>query len=193
MVQATQTKIPQETLKEWLNAVACKQDQHAFKKLFEHYVPLLRAYSLAREPGAALLADELAQEVMIKVWNKASSYNSSLANTNTWIFTLARNSRIDHLRRNGRFATNIDASDLFDNIEDTAPGPFQAAQVQTIQKSIHQGLADLPQEQAEVLNKVYLQGRSHQQASDELKLPLGTVKSRVRLALKKMQLLVGGQ
>lgn len=193
MVQATETKIPQETLKEWLHAVASERDQGAFKQLFEHYVPLLRAYSLAREPGAALLADELAQEVMIKVWNKASSYNSNLANTNTWIFTLARNSRIDHLRRNGRFATNIDASDLFENIEDTAPGPFQAAQVQTVQKNIHQGLADLPQEQAEVLNKVYLQGRSHQQASDELKLPLGTVKSRVRLALKKMQLLMGDQ
>lgn len=193
MVQATETKIPQETLKEWLHAVASERDQCAFKKLFEHYVPLLRAYSLAREPGAALLADELAQEVMIKVWNKAGSYNSTLANTNTWIFTLARNSRIDHLRRNGRFATNIDASDLFENIEDTAPGPFQAAQVQTVQKNIHQGLADLPLEQAEVLNKVYLQGLSHQQASDELKLPLGTVKSRVRLALKKMQLLMGGQ
>lgn len=193
MVQTSQTKIPQQTLKEWLQAVANQRDQAAFKLLFDHYVPLLRAYSLAREPGAALLADELAQEVMIKVWNKAGSYNASLANTNTWIFTLARNSRIDHLRRNGRFATNIDASDLFDNIEDSAPGPFQVAHSQTVQKSIHQGLANLPQEQAEVLNKVYLQGRSHQQASEELKLPLGTVKSRVRLALKKMQLLIGGQ
>lgn len=193
MVQSTLTKVPPETLKEWLCAVASKQDQGAFKNLFEHYVPLLRAYSLAREPGATLLADELAQEVMIKVWNKASSYNPSLANTNTWIFTLARNSRIDHLRRNGRFATNIDATDLFENIEDTAPGPFQAAQVQTIQKTIHQGLANLPQEQADVLSKVYLQGRSHQQASEDLNLPLGTVKSRVRLALKKMQLLMGGQ
>tara|TARA_B100000809_G_scaffold170506_1_gene167861 strand:- start:740 stop:1321 length:582 start_codon:yes stop_codon:yes gene_type:complete len=191
MVQLAQTKTPQETLQQWLRAVAIERDQNAFKKLFEHYVPLLRSYSLAREPGSSLLADELAQEVMIKVWNKAASYNAEKANTNTWIFTLARNSRIDHLRRNGRFATNIDSSDLFDNIVDTSPSPFQAAQTHTVQKNIREGLDQLPREQAEVLSKVYLQGRSHQQASDELSLPLGTVKSRVRLALKKMQLLMG--
>jgi RNA polymerase sigma-70 factor (ECF subfamily) len=193
MIHSSQPKPPQETLQQWLSAVAVNRDQGAFKKLFEHYIPLLRSYSLAREPGAALLADELAQEVMIKVWNKAASYNSEKANTNTWIFTLARNSRIDHLRRNGRFATNIDSTDLFDNIVDTAPSPFQAAQSLTVQKNIRQGLDQLPSEQAEILNKVYLQGRSHQQASDELNLPLGTVKSRVRLALKKMQILMGGQ
>ena len=191
MVELTQAKTPQDTLREWLKSVAVDRDETAFKMLFDHYVPLLRSYSLAREPGSALLADELAQEVMIKVWNKAASYNADKANTNTWIFTLARNSRIDYLRRNGRFATNIDSTDLFDNIVDTSPSPFQAAQTQTVQKNIRQGLDQLPNEQAEILRKVYLQGRSHQQASDELNLPLGTVKSRVRLALKKMQLLMG--
>lgn len=191
MVELAQAKTPQDTLREWLKAVAIDRDQTSFKMLFDHYVPLLRSYSLAREPGSALLADELAQEVMIKVWNKAASYNADKANTNTWIFTLARNSRIDYLRRNGRFATNIDSTDLFDNIVDTSPSPFQAAQTQTVQKNIRQGLDQLPNEQAEILRKVYLQGRSHQQASDELNLPLGTVKSRVRLALKKMQLLMG--
>ena len=191
MVELAQAKTPQDTLREWLKSVAVDRDETAFKMLFDHYVPLLRSYSLAREPGSALLADELAQEVMIKVWNKAASYNADKANTNTWIFTLARNSRIDYLRRNGRFATNIDSTDLFDNIVDTSPSPFQAVQTQTVQKNIRQGLDQLPNEQAEILRKVYLQGRSHQQASDELNLPLGTVKSRVRLALKKMQLLMG--
>ena len=191
MVELAQAKTPQDKLREWLKADAIDRDQTSFKMLFDHYVPLLRSYSLAREPGSALLADELAQEVMIKVWNKAASYNADKANTNTWIFTLARNSRIDYLRRNGRFATNIDSTDLFDNIVDTSPSPFQAAQTQTVQKNIRQGLDQLPNEQAEILRKVYLQGRSHQQASDELNLPLGTVKSRVRLALKKMQLLMG--
>ena len=191
MVELAQAKTPQDTLREWLKSVAVDRDETAFKMLFDHYVPLLRSYSLVREPGSALLADELAQEVMIKVWNKAASYNADKANTNTWIFTLARNSRIDYLRRNGRFATNIDSTDLFDNIVDTSPSPFQAAQTQTVQKNIRQGLDQLPNEQAEILRKVYLQGRSHQQASDELNLPLGTVKSRVRLALKKMQLLMG--
>lgn len=189
----TQVKPEQDTLKEWLKAVADHKDQLAFSKLFNHYLPLLRAYSLAREPGANTLADELAQEVMIKIWNKADYYNPQLANTNTWVFTLARNCRIDYLRRNGRYATNIDSTDLFENIEDTDPGPFQAAQQQMVAGTLTANIAQLPKEQAEVLRKVYLQGRSHQQASEELQLPLGTIKSRVRLALKKMQLLMGAQ
>lgn len=193
MTDIAATKIPHQTLKEWMVAVAQKRDQQAFKKLFDHYIPLLRAYSLAREPGANLVADELAQEVMIKIWNKAGSYNPELANTNTWIFTLARNCRIDYLRRNGRYATNIDASDIFDNIEDTSPGPFQAAQQKAAQQTITSNLNKLPEEQATVITKVYLQGLSHQQTSDELNLPLGTVKSRVRLALQKMQLMMGGK
>jgi len=161
--------------------------------LFAHYAPLLRAYSLAQDPGAALVADDLAQEVMIKIWYKAASYNPLLSNTNTWVFTLARNARIDALRRNGRYSTNIDVDDLFLNMADGGPDPFQAAQTLMTQESIRAGLAQLPKAQADVLHKVYLQGRSHQQASEELRLPLGTVKSRVRLALKKMQLLLGGQ
>ncbi|BFM19170.1 sigma-70 family RNA polymerase sigma factor [Gilvimarinus japonicus] len=193
MVQAQQKADQQKQLKLWLKAVGQSQDRAAFAKLFEHYVPLLRAYSLAQEPGATLVADDLAQEVMIKIWNKAASYNPSMANTNTWVFTLARNARIDALRRNGRYNTNIDADDLFENMEDEGPDPFQAAQTLMTQETINAGLAKLPKEQADVLHKVYLQGRSHQQASEELRLPLGTIKSRIRLALKKMHLLIGGQ
>ncbi|WP_041522077.1 sigma-70 family RNA polymerase sigma factor [Gilvimarinus agarilyticus] len=193
MVQAQQKADQQKQLKLWLSAVGQSRDRAAFAKLFEHYVPLIRAYSLAQEPGATLVADDLAQEVMIKIWNKAGSYNSSLANTNTWVFTLARNARIDALRRNGRYNTNIDADDLFEHLEDDGPDPFQAAQTLMTQETIHAGLAQLPKEQADVLHKVYLQGRSHQQASEELRLPLGTIKSRIRLALKKMHLLMGGQ
>ncbi|WP_049722886.1 sigma-70 family RNA polymerase sigma factor [Gilvimarinus polysaccharolyticus] len=193
MVQAQVKAEQQKQLKQWLKAVGQSQDRAAFAKLFEHYVPLLRAYSLAQEPGATLVADDLAQEVMIKIWNKAASYNPSLANTNTWVFTLARNTRIDALRRNGRYNTTIDADDLFEHIEDEGPGPFQAAQTLMTQEAINAGLAQLPKEQADVLHKVYLQGRSHQQASEELRLPLGTIKSRIRLALKKMYLLMGGQ
>ena len=150
----------------------------------------MRAYSLAREPGAELIADELVQEVMTRVWLKADKYNPRLSNLNTWIFTLARNCRIDYLRRNSRFATEIDPSDWFDNIEDESPGPFQQVQANRAEESIHAGLLELPREQAEILTKVYMEGKSHQQASEELELPLGTVKSRVRLALKKLEVLV---
>jgi RNA polymerase sigma-70 factor (ECF subfamily) len=151
---------------------------------------LIRSYSLAREPGADLVADELVQEVLSRVWLKADKYNERLANLNTWIFTLARNCRIDYLRRNSRYVTEIDPTDIFNDIEDEGPGPFQQVQQTRAEESIHRGLKQLPQEQAEILSKVYLEGKTHQQTSVELKLPLGTVKSRVRLALKKLEVLI---
>jgi RNA polymerase sigma-70 factor (ECF subfamily) len=173
-----------------ISRVALDRDKAAFAELFDHYAPQIRAYSLAREPGSDLVADELVQEVMTRVWLKAASYNPSLANLNTWIFTLARNCRIDYLRRNSRYVTEIDPTDIFNDIEDEGPGPFQLAQQSRVEESIRAGLEQLPREQSEILTKVYLEGKSHQQASDELKLPLGTVKSRVRLALKKLEVLV---
>ncbi len=173
-----------------IDRVAEHRDKAAFAELFDHYAPLIRSYSLAREPGADLVADELVQEVMTRVWLKAEKYNARLANLNTWIFTLARNCRIDYLRRNSRYVTEIDPTDIFNDIEDEGPGPFQLAQQSRVQQSIRAGLEQLPKEQSEILTKVYLEGKSHQQTSEELKLPLGTVKSRVRLALQKLEVLV---
>lgn len=170
--------------------VAEERDRQAFVQLFDHFVPSLRAYSLTREPGAALVADELAQEVMIKVWNKAHTYKPEAAAVSTWIFTLARNARIDYLRRNGRFSTEIDPTDLFESLEDQGPDPFQVAQQQKTQQRVHEGLKALPVEQSQVLAKIYLEGKSHQETANELELPLGTVKSRVRLALQKLELLL---
>jgi RNA polymerase sigma factor (sigma-70 family) len=177
-------------LSDLLDLVAIDRDRDAFAQLFDHYSPKIRAYSLAREAGADLVADELVQEVMTRVWLKADKYNHRLANLNTWIFTLARNCRIDYLRRNSRYLTEIDPTDIFNDIEDEGPGPFEQVQQSRAQDSIRNGLKQLPREQAEILTKVYLEGKSHQQASDDLKLPLGTVKSRVRLALKKLEVLI---
>jgi RNA polymerase sigma-70 factor (ECF subfamily) len=177
-------------LTECLTRVAQDRDKAAFGELFDHYAPLIRAYSLARDTGSDLVADDLVQEVMTRVWLKADKYNVRLANLNTWIFTLARNCRIDYLRRNSRYATEIDPTDIFNDIEDDGPGPFQQVQQNRAEANIRAGLKQLPREQSEILTKVYLEGKSHQQASDELHLPLGTVKSRVRLALKKLEVLV---
>ena len=175
-------------LKGLMASVSEQRDKQAFGELFNHFAPLLRSYSLAREPGSTLLADELAQEVLIKVWNKAHTYKPELAAVSTWVFTLARNSRIDHLRRSGRFSTDIDPTALFESIEDDGPDPFQMAQRQRVEERVHNGLKHLPIEQSQILAKVYLEGKSHQEAANELELPLGTVKSRVRLALQKLEL-----
>ena len=190
MVQKNSSSEHIEHLRDCLSRVAIQRDKTAFSILFDHYAPLLRSYSLVREPGAELIADELAQEVMIRVWLKAGSYNSQLANINTWIFTLARNCRIDYFRRNGRFVSNIDPTEIFNDMEDEGPSPFQLTHQARLEENIRSGLEKLPREQSEILTKVYLEGKSHQQTSEELKLPLGTVKSRVRLAVNKLKVLV---
>lgn len=177
-------------LKRLMHQVAIERDKQAFSELFDHFAPLLRAYSLAREPGAALLADELVQEVMIKVWNKAHSYKPDFAAVSTWIFTLARNCRIDYYRKNGRYSSDIDPTYIFDNMEDDGPDLFQLAQQQRAVDKANAGLRQLPVEQSQVLAKIYLEGKTHQETAEELGLPLGTVKSRVRLALQKLELLV---
>lgn len=180
----------QNSLTNCLARVASVRDKQAFATLFDHFVPLIRAYSLAREPGADLVADDLAQEVMIRLWRKAHSFNPELASLNTWVFTLARNCRIDYLRRNSRHLSVIDPETVFETIEDDSPGPFQQAHQQRLQSRIQDGFKQLPTEQSEIMRMVYLEGKSHQATSDELRLPLGTVKSRIRLALKKLEVLL---
>ena len=178
------------TLNDCIARIARNRDRTAFAQIFDHYAPQIRAYSLMREPGAELKADELVQEVMIRVWLKASKYNPQLSNLNTWVFTLARNCRIDQFRQNNRYVTAIDPTEIFNDIEDDNPGPFQQIQNRRTETNIRKSLKELPRSQAEILTKVYLEGKTHQQASTELQLPLGTVKSRVRLALKKLKVLV---
>lgn len=176
----------QQRLASDLLAVAQQRDKFAFERLFDHYVPMLRAFSLAAQPGASLLADEIAQEVMIKIWNKAHLYNPEVASVTTWVFTLARNARIDYFRKNGRYQSDIDPETVWAELVDEHADPFQSAIQRRSEELIARELIALPAEQQQVLHKVYLEGKSHSEAAEELRLPLGTVKSRVRLALKKL-------
>lgn len=171
-------------------AIADHRDQSALNRLFDHYVPKIRAFCLAAQPGANLMADDIAQEVMIRIWNKAHTYKPESASLNTWVFTLARNARIDYLRKNGRHQSNIDPELLWKDVVDENADPFKDAQHQRDQERIRQGLDKLPQDQRQVLAKVYLEGKTHKEAAEELDLPLGTIKSRVRLALHKLSIYI---
>ncbi len=167
-------------------AVASCRDKAAFTRLFDHFAPLLRRFNLAAYPGASLMADELTQEVMIKVWRKAHTYQPQSAAVSTWIFTLARNARIDYLRKNSRHQSDIDPEFIWTEIPDENADPFVSAQQVRNQEVIKQGLTTLPVDQQQVLVKVYMESKSHAEVAIELNLPLGTVKSRVRLALNKL-------
>jgi RNA polymerase sigma-70 factor (ECF subfamily) len=176
---------------EWsqcLQLIAECQDRAAFARLFKHFAPLIKAFALSGSPIAANHADELVQEVMLKVWQKAGGFNPHKAAASTWIYTIARNCRTDMFRRLQKFDTPVSAEDIWpDEVEDT---PLVAMQQRRDEARVRGMLQELPHEQAQILAKVYMEGKSHSEVANDLDLPLGTVKSRVRLAMQKLQVLV---
>ena len=170
--------------------IAADRDRAAFLELYQHFTPMIRAF-LLKSMGAGANraeAEEITQEVLIKVWNKAASFNSSKASVNTWIFTIARNTRIDFIRRNERNDRKIAIEDIWHEPE--SPEPLVDLQQRRAEQVIKQAMATLPDEQVQVLYKAFMEGKSHNEVAEELSLPLGTVKSRIRLALNKMQILI---
>lgn len=185
---------PQASLQwnEHLLRVAHTRDQQSFKALFNHFGPLIKSYFTAKFPAqsSAQVMEELVQEVMLKVWQKAATYDSAKAAASTWIFTLARNTRIDMLRRHNKYAntTSLETEEVWEDT--TEDGPYSLLKQNRDATSIQDSLRMLPEEQALVIRKVFMEGKSHSEVAEELNLPLGTVKSRVRLAQIKLQVLI---
>ncbi len=175
---------------EWsqcLQVIAQERDRAAFARLFKHFAPLVKAFAMSGSPLAASHADELVQEVMLKVWQKADGYNPRKAAASTWIYTIARNCRTDMYRRLQKFDTPLAAEDIW--VEQEEEEPFVAVQQRRNAARVKEMLTQLPQEQAQILAKVYMEGKSHSEVAEDLQLPLGTVKSRVRLAMQKLQIM----
>ena len=171
---------------ECLVLIARNEDRAAFSRLFRHFAPLLKAFALAGSSLSATLADELVQEVMLKVWQKAGAFNPEKAAASTWVYTIARNCRTDMFRRLQKFNTPLAAEDVCPDYE--SEEPFALLQSKRSRDRIQSLMQGLSQDQVQILAKVYMEGKSHAEAAAELDLPLGTVKSRVRLAIQKLQL-----
>jgi RNA polymerase sigma-70 factor (ECF subfamily) len=170
---------------ECLVLIAKKQDRAAFTRLFRHFAPLIKAFALSGSTMSATHADELVQEVMLKVWQKAGAFNPEKAAASTWVYTIARNCRTDMFRRLQKFDTPLAAEDF--GPEQSDEEPFAQLQNRRSADRILEMMGDLPPDQTQILAKVYMEGKSHAEAAAELDLPLGTVKSRVRLAVQKLQ------
>ena len=186
-----------------LELVGKDQDRDAFQKLYSHFSPLIKAFAF-KVPALEHLdtfADELVQETMIKIWKKAGSFDPSIASPSTWIFSIARNMRIDLLRKQARHTVNtvsiegkredddgFDLEDIWTLDEDN--DVFNQLALQKNRLMLHESLKTLPEEQAFILRKVYMEDKSHSEVATELEMPLGTVKSRVRLALSKLRVTV---
>lgn len=170
---------------ECLTLIADNEDRAAFTRLFRHFAPLIKAFALSGSSMSAAHADELVQEVMLKVWQKAKAFNPEKAAASTWVYTIARNCRTDMFRRLQKFDTPLSAEDFSPDQE--GEEPFAQLQSRRSGDKIRALMDQLPSDQAQILAKVYMEGKSHAEAAAELDLPLGTVKSRVRLAIQKLQ------
>jgi RNA polymerase sigma-70 factor (ECF subfamily) len=168
--------------------VAQHQDRAAFAALFGHFAPRVKAYlmRLGADDGGA---EELAQEVMLVVWRRAASFDPALAAVGTWVFTIARNKRIDRLRRERRPEIDPDDPAL---APDPAVGADMALDAAETGDRLRDAIGALPDEQAQLLRMAYFEDKSHRAIAAETRLPLGTVKSRIRLALGRLRTVLEG-
>lgn len=166
-----------------LVCVARSRDRAAFKTLFDHFAPRLKAYLMRLGAGSAV-ADDLAQEAMLIVWRKAALFDPARASASTWMFTIARNLRVDALRRERRPEIDPDDPALVPD-DDIAPDDALARAQSDDRLRI--ALETLSREQSEVVRLSFFADKPHAEIAKELGLPLGTVKSRLRLAMDRLR------
>lgn len=166
-----------------MRSIAVERDRAAFATLFDLYAPKLKAF-LAHGGLEHAVAEELVQEVMLTVWRRGDTYDPRQGGLSAWLFTIARNRRIDYFRRTQRPPGDEVDPTLLPEPEPSAEGLFAARQSQI---SVRAALGILPDEQAEVLRMAFFEQKSHSVIAAEQGLPLGTVKSRIRLALRQLR------
>lgn len=168
-----------------LVAVAAQRDRAAFAALFAFYAPRVKSF-MRRQGMSPSAAEDVAQETMLLVWKKASYFDPSRAGVSTWIFTIARNARIDRLRKEGRPAAIASAFDPSDEPDDPVSGEA-AVMIAERDQRVRKALTHLSKEQAETLRLFFFSDKPQSEIAGELGIPLGTVKSRVRLALGRLR------
>jgi len=173
----------EETDEDVLSRVAAG-DRAAFAALFGKYAPKVKGY-LIRLGAAGAIAEDLAQDAMVTVWRRAASYDAAKAKASTWIFVIARNSWIDKLRREKTELAYRNTQIVSEESEEE--GPDDAAVRNQTEDQISAALATLSEEQRKVVQLSFFEDRPHSEIAERLSLPLGTVKSRLRLALIKLR------
>ena len=173
--------VVQNTWAEHLSQIQLHQDQKAFAELFSYFGPRVKAF-LIKSGASPSMAEECTQEVMATLWHKAHLFDPSRASVATWIFTIARNKKIDALRKQRR-----------PEPEDLQWGPKsepEASDILALQQDANQltlAMTALPSQQRDLIKKAYFGELSHSEIAAETGLPLGTIKSRLRLALSKLR------
>ncbi len=169
-----------------LQRVATNKDREAFAALFDMFAPRVKSFMM-RKGATAEIAEDLVQETMITVWSKAALFMPERGGVSTWIFTIARNLRIDRLRREKTsLYTDIDDYDAESN------DPAQDDAMSRLQEDgfVARALAQIPEEQRTLLLLSYVEDLPQSEIATRLQIPLGTVKSRMRLAYRRMRKLL---
>ena len=168
---------------EALATVAESQDSSSFKKIFDYFSPRLKSF-LMRSGADEAIAEEIIQETMTIIWTKADYYDPKVASPSTWIYTIARNKKIDILRKSRKA--------ILEDIDTAILPPVESKADENIEhdqkfEMIAQYLDDLPEDQLNLLKMNFFEEKSHGEISEITKIPLETVKSRIRLALEKIR------
>lgn len=170
-----------------LAVIAEEADRAAFAMLFQRFAGRIKSF-LMRAGATPEQAEDLAQDVMVTVWRKAASFDPARARASTWIYTIARNRRIDVLRRETRAEP-----DPNDPLFQPDPEPSAEAQLGAVDRDarVRAAMAELNDDQREVVRLAFFAGLSHGEISERLGAPLGTIKSRLRLSFKRLRSALG--
>ncbi len=176
-----------DEMSSYLVLVGQSRCKRSFAEIFNYFAPRLRSYAL-KQMGNEALAMELVQDTMSNVWQKSHLFNAEKGAPSTWIFTIARNIRFDMLRKQRNRKEDICADDLWPVLcEQTADVNEVSLDEQITLQQLGVIFEDLPKKQREVIEAIYIEGKSQQEVADQFEIPLGTVKSRTRLALQRLK------
>ncbi len=166
-----------------VRAVAQRQDREAFTRLFDYYAPRVNGY-LQRFGADVALAEEITQEVMVTLWRKADLFDPAKSSLSTWLFRIARNRRIDAMRRN-----RVDYLDPNEPTLEPSDDTDLEAALDTSQRedAVRIAMQSLPAEQLQLVRLAFFESLSHSEIAERTGLPLGTVKSRIRLAFTRLR------
>lgn len=178
-VSQTETELSQQT--HWMIAVRDNRDRNAFAALFDHFAPRLKGF-IIRSGASAHQAEEIVQDVMLTIWRKAAMFDPHRAQVSAWIYQIARNRQIDIARKENR--------PMPEELKEEPGMEPDASQILALEQEagqLKQALATLKPEQLEMVEKAYLGELTHQEISAQTGLPLGTIKSRIRLGLERLR------
>ena len=178
-------------LASWLQMVGNERDKSAFTDLFKYFAPRIYHISLSKL-GSENLANDVVQDTMTNIWRKAHLFDADKGQATTWVYTIMRNVSFDMLRRISANKEDSLSEDLWGHIDnqmdDSSLEPYRD---HLEERELLEGIDNLPDDQKQVVESMFYQDLSQSQIAEKLGIPLGTVKSRLRLAMTKLKQHIG--